>query len=98
MSTPSSSDGKSESDSNSNSNSNSNGWSKARGVVLKSLLLIGGAILLKQFTKSTTRWDHARNVAQSLAGEKVFSLMLMILCCPVFLTKISYVSCFAMLI
>lgn len=33
-------------------------------------MLIGGAILLKKFTKSMTRWDHARIVADSLAGDK----------------------------
>lgn len=74
MSTGSGSESKPDSDLN--SNPNSNGWNRARGVVLKSLVLIGGALLLKRFTKSTTRWDHARNVAQSLAGEKVLSLIL----------------------
>lgn len=59
------------SDSDSSSSSASNGWSKARSVVLKSLVLMGGAMLLKRLTKSTTRWDHARIVADSLAGEKV---------------------------
>lgn len=48
----------------------SNGWNKARGVVLKALVLIGGALLIKRVTKSTTRWDHTRIVADSLAGEK----------------------------
>ncbi|XP_047942356.1 chromophore lyase CRL, chloroplastic [Salvia hispanica] len=52
------------------SDSGSNGWTKARGVVLKTLVLMGGALLLKRLTKSTTRWDHARIVADSLAGEK----------------------------
>ncbi|KAL0354913.1 UNVERIFIED_CONTAM: Chromophore lyase CRL, chloroplastic [Sesamum radiatum] len=56
--------------SGSDSESGSNGWSKAPGVVLKALVLIGGALLLKRFTKSTTRWDHTRIVADSLAGEK----------------------------
>ncbi|KAL8042864.1 hypothetical protein ABFX02_09G079900 [Erythranthe guttata] len=50
--------------------SGSNGWSKAPGVVLKALVLVGGALLLKRLTKSTTRWDHTRIVADSLAGEK----------------------------
>ena len=45
--------------------------SRARGVVMKTLLLIGGALLLKRLTKSTTRWDHTRLVAQSLTGQKV---------------------------
>ncbi|XP_042045436.1 chromophore lyase CRL, chloroplastic-like isoform X2 [Salvia splendens] len=58
------------SDSGSGSGSGSNGWTKARGVVLKTLVLMGGALLLKRLTKSTTRWDHARIVADSLAGEK----------------------------
>ncbi|KAK9995253.1 hypothetical protein SO802_019939 [Lithocarpus litseifolius] len=44
--------------------------SRARGVVMKTLLLIGGALLLKRLTKSTTRWDHTRLVAQSLTGQK----------------------------
>ncbi|KAL8144316.1 hypothetical protein V2J09_017348 [Rumex salicifolius] len=52
------------------SDSESNGWVIARGLVMKTVVLIGGAILLKKFTKSTTRWDHARLVAQSLTGEK----------------------------
>ncbi|XP_051136033.1 chromophore lyase CRL, chloroplastic [Andrographis paniculata] len=56
--------------SGSDSDSGSNGWGKARGVVLKTLVLIGGALLLKRLTKSTTRWDHTRIVADSLAGEK----------------------------
>lgn len=49
----------------------SNGWNRARGLAVKALLLIGGALLVKRLRKSTTRWDHARLVAQSLAGEKV---------------------------
>ncbi|KAK4375499.1 hypothetical protein RND71_006176 [Anisodus tanguticus] len=56
--------------SDSKSDPNSNGWSRARGAVLKSLVLIGGALLLRRLTKSTTRWDHARIVAESLNGEK----------------------------
>ncbi|KAL1559034.1 chromophore lyase CRL, chloroplastic-like [Salvia divinorum] len=56
--------------SDSGSGSGSNGWTKARGVVLKTLVLMGGALLLKRLTKSTTRWDHTRIVADSLAGEK----------------------------
>ncbi|XP_048333324.1 chromophore lyase CRL, chloroplastic [Ziziphus jujuba] len=60
--------------SNSNSDSNptsSGGWSAARGLVMKSLVLLGGALLLKRLTKSTTRWDHARLVARSFSGEKI---------------------------
>ncbi|XP_015580796.1 chromophore lyase CRL, chloroplastic isoform X2 [Ricinus communis] len=52
------------------SESESNGWSRARGIVIKTLVLIGGAVLVKRLTKSTTRWDHARFVSQSLSGEK----------------------------
>lgn len=50
--------------------SSSGGWSMARGLVVKTLVLIGGALLLKRLTKSTTRWDHARHVTRSLSGEK----------------------------
>ncbi|KAF8408516.1 hypothetical protein HHK36_007672 [Tetracentron sinense] len=50
--------------------SDSNGWRRARGLVLKTIVLIGGVLVLKRSTKSTTRWDHARIVAQSLSGEK----------------------------
>lgn len=41
---------------------------------MKSLVLLGGALLLKRLTKSTTRWDHARLVARSFSGEKALSL------------------------
>ncbi|KAE8699952.1 Chromophore lyase CRL [Hibiscus syriacus] len=50
--------------------SDSNGWSRARGLIVKTLVLIGGLLFLKRFTKSTTRWDHAKFVARSLSGEK----------------------------
>lgn len=50
--------------------SDSNGWGRARGLALKSLVLIGGVLLVKRLTKSTTRWDHAKIVTQSLTGEK----------------------------
>ncbi|GKV17444.1 hypothetical protein SLEP1_g27954 [Rubroshorea leprosula] len=53
------------------SESSSGGWSRARGLVLKTLVLIGGTVLLKRLTKSTTRWDHAKIVARSLSGEKL---------------------------
>ncbi|KAL6584998.1 hypothetical protein OROMI_004287 [Orobanche minor] len=56
--------------SGSDPDSGSNGWTKTRGVVLKTLVLLGGALLLKRLTKSTTSWDHTRIVADSLAGEK----------------------------
>lgn len=48
-----------------------NGGRMVRGLVIKAVCLIGGAFLLRKLTKSTTRWDHARMVAQSLSGEKV---------------------------
>ncbi|MQM12840.1 hypothetical protein Taro_045760 [Colocasia esculenta] len=48
----------------------SGGGSRVRGLVLKALVLIGGALLLKRLTKATTRWDHARIVAEALSGEK----------------------------
>ncbi|GFZ11902.1 crumpled leaf [Actinidia rufa] len=57
----------------SDSDANPKGWSRARGVVLKTLLLIGGAVLLKRLTKSATRWDHSRIVAHSLTGQKALS-------------------------
>lgn len=46
------------------------GWSRARGLVIKTLVVVGGALLVRRLTKSTTRRDHARVVAQSLSGEK----------------------------
>lgn len=49
----------------------SNGWNRAQGLVVKSLILLGGALMVKRLSKSTTRWDHARIVSQSLEGEKV---------------------------
>lgn len=55
----------------SDSESEGNGWGRARGILVKAAVLIGGAILLKRLTKSTTRWDHARFVSHSLSGEKV---------------------------
>ncbi|CAN0906084.1 Chromophore lyase CRL, chloroplastic [Linum grandiflorum] len=48
----------------------SNGWGSVQGLAMKTLVLIGGALLVKRLTKSTTRWDHARLVSQSLTGEK----------------------------
>ncbi|KAF3599369.1 hypothetical protein F2Q69_00033964 [Brassica cretica] len=50
--------------------SSSSGWSRAPGLVVKTLVLIGGAVLLKRLTKSTTRWDHSHVVSRSLSGEK----------------------------
>ncbi|XP_010536574.1 PREDICTED: chromophore lyase CRL, chloroplastic isoform X3 [Tarenaya hassleriana] len=58
------------SDSSSGSESSSTGWSRGHGMVVKTLVLIGGGLLLKRLTKSATRWDHARVVARSLSGEK----------------------------
>uniref|UniRef100_A0A7C9DI36 Chromophore lyase n=1 Tax=Opuntia streptacantha TaxID=393608 RepID=A0A7C9DI36_OPUST len=46
------------------------GWSRAKGVVIKTLVIIGGALLLRRLTKSKTRRDHARLVSHSLSGEK----------------------------
>ena len=54
-----------------NDNNNAVGWNRAGGLIMKTLVLFGGALLLKRLTKSTTRWDHARFVSQSLSGEKV---------------------------
>ncbi|XP_047329042.1 chromophore lyase CRL, chloroplastic [Impatiens glandulifera] len=51
-------------------NSDSDDRGGARGLLLKTLVVIGGAVLLKRLTKSTTNWDHTRIVAQSLSGEK----------------------------
>ncbi|KAG5537321.1 hypothetical protein RHGRI_024688 [Rhododendron griersonianum] len=57
--------------SGSGSESNENGWGGAGpGVVLKTLVVIGGAILLRRLTKSNTRWDHTRLVSRSLTGQK----------------------------
>ncbi|KAG9446541.1 hypothetical protein H6P81_012669 [Aristolochia fimbriata] len=52
------------------SGSDSNSRSRTRGFILKAAFLLGGALLLKKLTKSTTRWDHARIVAEALSGEK----------------------------
>ncbi|KAK9120249.1 hypothetical protein Scep_018342 [Stephania cephalantha] len=54
------------------SESETNGWSRARNLVLKSMVLIGGAFLLKNLSKSKarSRWDHARIVADALTGDK----------------------------
>uniref|UniRef100_A0A803LFI3 Uncharacterized protein n=1 Tax=Chenopodium quinoa TaxID=63459 RepID=A0A803LFI3_CHEQI len=46
------------------------GWSKASGWVIKTLIVVGGALFIRQLTKSTTRRDHARFVSHSLSGEK----------------------------
>ena len=48
-----------------------NGGRVVRSLVVKALCVIGGALLLRRLTKSTTRWDHAKTVAQALSGEKV---------------------------
>jgi hypothetical protein len=42
-----------------------------RGAVLKALVVVGGVLLLRRLRRSTTRWDHARAVADALSGEKV---------------------------
>ena len=65
-------------DSNSSDDyNNSVGWNRAGGLIMKTLVLVGGALFLKRLTKSTTRWDHARSVSQSLSGEKVSVLCLL---------------------
>ncbi|KAK1259642.1 hypothetical protein QJS04_geneDACA021782 [Acorus gramineus] len=46
------------------------GGSAVRGLVLKAVVLLGGFLLFKRFRRATTRWDHARIVAESLSGEK----------------------------
>lgn len=58
-------------DSDSASNPNGGWGGRAQGLFVKAAVLIGGAVLLKRLTKSKTRWDHARIVADSLSGEKV---------------------------
>lgn len=63
--------GSNNSNNNNSNNNNNNGGRFVRGLVIKAACLAGGAFLLKKLTKSTTRWDHARTVAQSLSGEKV---------------------------
>lgn len=50
----------------------SNGGRVVRSLVLKAVCLLGGAFLIRRLTKTTTRWDHTRIVAQALSGEKVF--------------------------
>ncbi|KAH9705709.1 Chromophore lyase CRL [Citrus sinensis] len=60
-------------DSDSASNPNGGWGGRAQGLFVKAAVLIGGAVLLKRLTKSKTRWDHARIVADSLSGEKVSS-------------------------
>jgi hypothetical protein len=42
-----------------------------RGAVLKALVVFGGVLLIRRLRRSTTRWDHARAVADALSGEKV---------------------------
>eukprot|EP01018_Ginkgo_biloba_P019277 Gb_19992 [translate_table: standard] len=46
---------------------------RVRNVVLKALCLIGGVLLIRRYTKSPSRWDHARIVAEALTGEKFSS-------------------------
>jgi hypothetical protein len=45
-----------------------------RGAVLKALVVVGGVFLFRRLRRSTTRWDHARIVADALSGEKVGEL------------------------
>eukprot|EP00249_Psilotum_nudum_P006217 c19552_g1_i1 orf=2-400(-) len=58
------------SDNTGGSGNSSNGGHVVRSIAVKALCLLGGALLLRRLTKATTRWDHARNVAQALSGEK----------------------------
>ncbi|KAH7578496.1 hypothetical protein JRO89_XS01G0389200 [Xanthoceras sorbifolium] len=65
------------------SDSDSNGWGRARGLVVKAAVLLGGAVLLKRLTKSTTRWDHARIFTREQASrdpENFFNIRM--LTCP----------------
>jgi hypothetical protein len=57
--------------SNNNNGSGNNGGGMVKGLVIKAACLVGGAFLLRKLTKTTTRRDHARMVAQCLTGEKV---------------------------
>ncbi|CAM0873708.1 unnamed protein product [Alopecurus aequalis] len=41
-----------------------------RGAVLKALVVFGGVLVIRRLRRSTTRWDHARVVADALSGEK----------------------------
>ncbi|KAJ7570424.1 hypothetical protein O6H91_01G119600 [Diphasiastrum complanatum] len=58
---------------NPHNNNNNNGRRLVRSLVLKAVCLVGGAFLLRKLTKTTTRWDHARLVADALSGEKFSS-------------------------
>jgi len=51
------------------------GRSRFPGIVFRALLVLGGLALLKRLRKSTTRWDHARAVADALSGEKVVLIL-----------------------
>jgi hypothetical protein len=51
------------------------GRSRFPGIVFRALLVFGGLALLKRLRKSTTRWDHARAVADALSGEKVVLIL-----------------------
>lgn len=50
-----------------------NGGRAVRNLVVTALGLLGGALLIRKLTKSTTHWDHARKVADALSGEKFSS-------------------------
>jgi hypothetical protein len=56
--------------SNNNNGGGNNGGGMVKGLVIKAACLVGGAFLLRKLTKTTTRRDHARMVAQCLTGEK----------------------------
>ncbi|XP_010667020.2 chromophore lyase CRL, chloroplastic [Beta vulgaris subsp. vulgaris] len=52
------------------SESSNGGWVKVKGLLIKTAVVVGGALFLRRLTKSTTRRDHARFVSHSLSGEK----------------------------
>ncbi|KAH7294084.1 hypothetical protein KP509_28G055600 [Ceratopteris richardii] len=56
--------------SNVNGGNHNNGGRIVRSLVVKSLCALGAAFLLRKLTKTTTRWDHSRAVAEALSGEK----------------------------
>ncbi|KAM0934820.1 putative chromophore lyase CpcT/CpeT [Dioscorea sansibarensis] len=48
----------------------SGGGIQAHGLLLKALMLVGGALFLKRLRKSRTRWDNARVVAKAFQGRR----------------------------
>ncbi|GLJ45202.1 hypothetical protein SUGI_0951430 [Cryptomeria japonica] len=57
----------------SNGSGSSSGRSIARDLFFKAVCLVGGVLLVRKLTKKTTRWEHARIVAEALSGEKFSS-------------------------